>query len=458
MSWRSKLAGAMILVGFFSSLASDGSVKEQTPVEDTSRAAPPLFHPDPEHLWNRLHRHLTVRTAPSGQEHGFDALDPLFWPNTQYLLTGQSHEKALQLCDEFLRVKGEQLVGDPIKRVLLQRDLWAVFDWLADPNARFYVKDVKHTHPAARAALRAKLGLMLWRLALPEEQVRALPDNYQQAITSGRFATEYDPSQREKPFLPPDLFDPRGPWVPLSLFRGPTAPEHVRVFSGRSVFVVLLRLPGGRKTTLDYLAKLWHFPSPWVLSPDALRSPCCMSVLNPDVPQFPVGTQVALVRRLVLFDADGKLIDTPVTESIQIRVYREVPAGVPFGFGAQDFFEFELGRALLLREEAGGLRPVATDGTEFRIFGGHGEDVLEEDAKSRSLQCSNCHAEPGIHSLRSVEALFPPRPLIRDPVEGEPGFGVPYLESSAALYWKETRYDWGLLNALRPISDNPPRR
>jgi len=48
--------------------------------------------------------------------------------------------------------------------------------------------------------------------------------------------------------------------------------------------------------------------------------------------------------------------------------------------------------------------------------------------------------------------------LISDPIEGDPNFGVPYLEASANLYWKETRYDWGLLNALRPLQNNPPSR
>lgn len=455
MSWRPKLTGVVILVGFFSALAPDGSVEKQPPAERTARARPALFHEDPEHLWNRLHRHFTVRTTPSGQEHGFDALDPLLWPETEYLLTGESHRKALRLLDEFLRVGGEQLISDPLKRALLQRDLWAVFDWSA---AR------KDNYPAARVAFRTKLAQVLWRLALQHEQVSALPDNYRQAVASGRYAAQYDSSQRERPFLPPDLFDPQGPWVALSSFLDPAAPTHLRVFSGRSVFLVFLRLPGGRKATLVYLAKLWHFPRPWPTE-TKLDTPLGRGFplpLNPDVPQFPPGTQVALVRRLVLFDADGKLMDTAVTESAQIRVYREVPARVPFAFGAQDFFEFELSRALLLAREAGGLRPVTLDEAEFRIFGAHGWDVFEKHTESphgaAALTCVNCHAEPGIHSLRTVRRLFPPQPLISDYVEGDPQFGPLDWEASATINWKENRYDWGLLNALRPLPNNPPNR
>lgn len=449
--WQSKLAGVVILAGFFSALASDGSLKKPTPEKAPARAQPGLFHPDPEQLWNRLHRHFTVRTTPSGQEYGFDALDPLLWYETEYLLAGPSHQKALHLLDKFLRARGEQLISDPLKRALLQRDLWAVFDWSAER---------KDTHAAARVALRAKLAPVLWRLALPEEQVRALPDNYRQAVTSGKFATEYDASQRGRPFLPPDLFDPRGPWVVVHA-GSPAASAHLSAFSGRSVFLVFLRLPGGRKATLDFLRKLWEFPRPWLLSPDINR--CCMSVLNPDVPQFPPGTQVALVRRLVLFDAEGKLLDTALTESVEIRVYREIPARWtgPM-WGAQDFFEFKLSRALLLAGEAGGLRVVTLEEQEFPVFGTHGFDTFEntqgEPRGGAALGCVHCHAESGVHSLRSVRSLFPPRPLISDPVEADPQFGSLYREVSATLSWKESRYDWGLLNALRPQPSNPSSR
>ncbi len=460
MSWRSKLVGVAILAGLVTALASDGPADKQSQPDGATRATSGLFHPDPEHLWNRLHRHFTVRTTPSGQEYGFDALDPLLWPNTQYLVTGKSHEKALQLCDEFLRVRGEQLIADPRKRALLQRDLWGVFDWLADPDAQFYVTD---THLAARAALRAKLGPILWRLALPQEKVRALADNYRQAIASRRYPAEYDQSLRESPFLPPDLLDTQGPWVRLTPYQGPTAPSHVSAFSGRSVFHVFLRLSGGRKATLEYLERLWRFPRPWVESPHAPGTFCCLSRLNPEVPQFPPGTQVALVRRMVLFDANGKLIDTPVTESVQIRVYREVPVGglTAASMQAQAFFEFKLSRELLLTGEAGGLRAVTSEDKEFPIFGTHGFDPFEPisgELRGDALPCMACHAEHGIHSLRTVEALFPPNPLTRDPLEGEPGYGVPHLEASADLNWKATRYDWGLLNALRPLPNNPQNR
>ena len=61
-----------------------------------------LYDPDPNHIWNRLHRHFHVRVGPDGQEHGLDTVDPLRWRETRYLLTGPSHEQAVRLLDEFL--------------------------------------------------------------------------------------------------------------------------------------------------------------------------------------------------------------------------------------------------------------------------------------------------------------------------------------------------------------------
>ena len=35
------------------------------------------YHPDPDHMWNRLFRQLFGRTDGDGQEFGLDSLDPL---------------------------------------------------------------------------------------------------------------------------------------------------------------------------------------------------------------------------------------------------------------------------------------------------------------------------------------------------------------------------------------------
>src|SRR5262247_2312887 len=91
-----------------------------------------IYDSNPDHLWNRLHRAFYVRTARNGEENGHDELDPLLWDRTKHLLVGPSHQQAIKLLDEFLSVNGAALITDPLKRAMLQRDLWAIFDWSAD--------------------------------------------------------------------------------------------------------------------------------------------------------------------------------------------------------------------------------------------------------------------------------------------------------------------------------------
>ena len=95
---------------------------------------PALFDSDPRHVSNRLYRALHVRTVPDGKQYGFDTLDPLLWSETNHLLEGISHQQAIALANEFLRTHAERQITDPLKRAILQRDLWAVLDWADQPD------------------------------------------------------------------------------------------------------------------------------------------------------------------------------------------------------------------------------------------------------------------------------------------------------------------------------------
>src|SRR5687767_14199221 len=99
---------------------------------------------------------------------------------------------------------------DARRRLVLQRDLWAAFDYVA-----WYVDDwvFKPQHEPAAIALRSRLAAGVARLALTREQIAALPDNYALAVKAGAFAAAHDPAHPQRPFLPADLFDEKGPWV-----------------------------------------------------------------------------------------------------------------------------------------------------------------------------------------------------------------------------------------------------
>ena len=269
---------------------------KQEPAPQSAPATPEhLYSQDPEHLWNRLDRWLRIRVNSDGTAFGADAVDPLLWRDTQYLLAGASHTTALTLLDEFLNTDADRLVADPVRRALFQHDLWAVFDWT-----------VSHfeSNAAARHALATRLARVIRRLALtPEEMpqlVMAPPaagprlDTYASAVKSARYPAQYDPTHRERAFLPPDLFEPAGPWVPIQ--GNSPLPQHADELS-RSWFSVFLSVPGGRGATLAYLKMLWDSTQPFVVDAAASFGGEQRTTISPALRKMPVGTQIALYAR-----------------------------------------------------------------------------------------------------------------------------------------------------------------
>lgn len=419
-----------------------------------------IYDSNPAHLWNRLYATLLVREDRHGKRYGEDSLDPQLWRETEHLLSDPSHQLAMQMLDEFLRTPGDTLVHDPLKRVMLQRDLWAVFDW----TLRQYSANHRPQYDKQKQELQVRLAEVLRRLALSPDEIKSLPDSYAQAVASGTFAREYDPKQPERPFLPPDLFDPRGRWVCISPSpesdTGVT-PMHLFNFSGRSGFFVFVRLPEGRKATYDYFQKLWNFPQPYIQGPEFAAD---QAPVNPDLPSFPVGTQVALVRRMTVFDNQGNLAPSAITESVQIRVYRAITTAEERNVGngdmaqilknsGQDFFEFKLSRPLLFSGKNGGLRATTADEKEFSTFQQMGDDPIErrhhEPDFSSQLPpvmqtCVWCHNGGGVQSLNSRASLLKPNRRQQEPRSID--YGPIYWGDGAAIAWKQNRFDWGLLN------------
>ncbi len=355
-----------------------------------------IFDPDPNHIWNRTYACLFVRHGTDGTAYGMDSLDPLLWEETRHLLIGSSHRRALTCLDEFLEVHAERMELDPAKRAVYQHDLWAIFDWVAAGD------DL----PQERRELETRLAEIIRRLALTSEEIRGLPDTYAVAEAAQGFARAYDPQNPRQPFLPPDLFRSDGPWVCLSAYsEKPTAIVH---FSGRSRFLVFMRLPAGRDATAAYVRGLRTSSEPPVL-----RRGSRHVLLNLALPQFPVGTQVALVRQAILIDDKGKLEPTTLTESVQLRVYHAITPGTQ-GMNYingpssrdQDFFEFRMSRPELFAHRLGGLVAVRQGDTEYATFSTHGTDAFESmspnDRPSVILQtCRSCHSDSGIHSVQS---------------------------------------------------------
>src|SRR5206468_1302812 len=211
------------------------------------------------------------------------------WFNSRHLLEGTSHKKAIKVLDEFLATHGEKLVHDPLRRAILQRDLWAVFDWTAEKRP---------SESASRRALKdlqLRLAPVIRRLALTKEEIDALPDNYAAAANSHKFENDYNETKPEAPFLPADLFSTDGPWVCVGLNGAERiAPTHVVQSGGRSAFLVFMRTPGGRREATNYLRQFRDFPQPYVHETNRFFPNQMEAVHNPNLPQFPDGTVLAL--------------------------------------------------------------------------------------------------------------------------------------------------------------------
>ncbi len=378
-----------------------------------------IYHPDPQHLWNRLFRQLYRRTTREGKEYGWDTLDPLLWPETTHLLEGISYRQTIQLLDEYLSTNGEELITEPVKRAMFQRDLWAVFDWLAlQPDS----------YPTQRQALQQRLVRVIKTLALSQQEILALPDNYAAAINAKAFPTDYLEGDPDVGFLPADLFKPEAGWVCFGRQGGPIAMTHTEAFPffGRSVFLVFIRVPGGRKATLSYFQKLKpeHFPL------------------------LPAGTQVALIRRTFLIDEKGELTLSPIVESVQIRHFSSE--------AAQSFYEFKLNRALLFAGASGGLQPVESKLALFQAHGDWIQSGLRVEKAEIPDRCIACHIKGlGIdaRSILSYSRQRFPLPEQQYPVLIETR---PELEAQAVIAWKMEQENWQALQALWPEPDPLP--
>lgn len=446
---RRRLARAGVVAsGIFAALVgwADVVISAEPPAAPTAPTADLRltvpYAANPEHVWNRLHRALFVRTAPDGTNRTHDT-DPLLYTGGTFLLEGEPHRRAIAALDQFLATPlGE--ADTPAQRLMLQHDLWAAFDYAA-----WYPDDwVNHTRyePAARA-LRGQLAKAIGRLALDQREIEALPDNYALAAKSAQFAAAHDPKHPETPFLPPDLFDPAGPWVRFhETTAEPMAEQHFRGAGGRSAHVVFIRLPAGRAATHAYV----HEPN------------------RKSMPQFPPGTMVAMVRRALAIDRDNKVRPTPITERVQIRVYRRIPenpeANRAGDFGEQDVYEFVLDRAKLFAGEPG-LRAVRADeigepfarneGDPFapRGAGPHRDPFTAQgmvELGPTLKNCIQCHQAPGIRSVLTTNRALAKNPLPSGELFRTYDWNV---EVNYTVRAKVRRYEWGLLQGLLEAGD-----
>ncbi|MBC8290238.1 MAG: hypothetical protein H8E37_07965 [Planctomycetes bacterium] len=402
--------------------------------EDSAEPGP--YSPDRDQLWNRLHRGLFLRTDAASRQH-IHSTDPLLYRGGKFLLTGEPHRKAVSLLDEFLKQDAKAVASQSlVRRAMLQRDLWGAFDYVA-----WYPDEWVHRsrfEPAAMK-LRSRLARAIGRLSLTKRELTELQENYAAAVASGDFALEHDSENPKKPFLPADLFDPKGNWV---RFRDPvikTAEQnHFQGSGGRAIHLTFLRLPEGREATQKYLNEV--------------------SRRTGSDKQFPVGTMAALVRRAIVINQAGRMQPVPITELVQIRVYRRIPEDPKANFhgdlGEQDVYEFVLDREKLFAGKHG-LRAVTPDEPSVSFFRKEGDPFVPKHrtrlgiSETQMQSCIQCHQGPGVYSMRSMQAS-----LHRDVSEAYRTYSW-NVDHKGPIHAKARRFDWGLLQGLLEANPSP---
>jgi hypothetical protein len=371
-----------------------------------------LFDADADHVWNRAHRVL----YHADSQRDVDSQEPLepngfSWKDSRFLDPKASPKAAMNGLDALLAAGARASVKDPLRRAVFQHDLWAAFvdttgpvmptdkdvvkGWKLDGQPFLDQGDASLPRRPERRALQRRLVQALRMTALTEEEIKRLPDNLADAVKSGRFPRAFDPKKPEQAFLPTDLLASNGPWVVVN---NPTqarllgAPAHLATAKGRSVFLVLLRLPEGRRATEAYIKELEEGK----------------------LPRLPKGAQTALLRRMVLIDDQCRLRPTTLTESLQLRTYigdDEEDSGLPT--------VLHLTRSSLLGGKDDGLKPVDLSRTN----------------------CGSCHFRHDGNGVRSIQSLYmgERRRLVASNAEDQ---------TRRSIAWTDRSYTWGLLQGM----------
>lgn len=416
-----------------------------------------FFASDPSHPWNQLYGTLFIRPGWDGKLYGSNEMDPLFWPNTRYLLEEPIHHQALAVLDKFIQSDSAHLIKDPLKRALLQRMLWALFDRWSLRGSFDAPEGQQVSFDAPRRELQVRLAKIMKSVALTDDEIAALPDNYRLEVAEKAYPAAFDPNQIEQAFLP-DAFFSKADWVDLDGTNYDLlAPVHVQGVSGRSSFHVLISLPTGRADTLTYLKKLHDFQPHWTYD-ESKRNPFADGGMmgrpwtSADIPQVPLLTKFALVRKANLIDANGDIRSSPLIESVQIRVIRTIRPYYSSG-GEQSFFLFTLDQKELMAGKGGLVAEGKSDlGFDLVLESGAEDPLQKYNARNsgpasngefpRLSSCFACHSAAGIFSMNSYRQFFQSNRTLLPPDLRE--------EDDAdweSEVWKQKEYNWGLLQA-----------
>lgn len=237
---------------------------------------------------------IMVRKDSDGNAYSKNEVGPLIYGRSKFPFDDETFPKLTAAMERFNALSQARIEAyGTVKRALLQRHLWAVFDATMPSDHK------RAGYTDRRRATQEMLATLIRRVALTQAEIQALPDTLAATIKSGGFPQEHDRADRFKAFLPSGLDSKDSSWVCLGKAGNPDT-DHAMIDRWRSTFLQFVRLPGGRKATLEYI-----------------------KTIN-DREVFPVGTQFALIDQAFLISKEGKLVLSPIVNSIQLRAYLDV--------------------------------------------------------------------------------------------------------------------------------------
>jgi len=380
-----------------------------------------IYDADPQSLANRLFAAFYIRSSdiptkrggnPVHRIEGGDVIDFLAWPGSDYWSTPETAERLSSLLDEYLADPSRARPSDPLRRAILQRDLWAPFDFLVSRNI---AREGDKTTRERRDRVCRKLAAVIRTLTLSESEIQALPNTYELAVKSERFASDhrFDPTVD---YLPPGLLTSPDEWQEIDFFQPNDIHEdiqerfitlHSRNYKGRSYFRVFYRFPGGRSAIEEYLKYVDDDGIEWRRS--AQRG---FIQLRDGLRQIPVGTEVALVQLLITLDDQLRPTPTPIVESVRLRVFRNVDGSAepPTNTGVgMNVSEYTLKRRLLFDGlKQGGLEREPDDRPLYRvIFMGDNAPDWGDVGRTLTLaqDCRRCHTGAGQIGVQTIFSL-----------------------------------------------------
>jgi len=398
-----------------------------------------LYDERPDHPWNHAHRVLFIRTDEEGREYGHDRANPPLFEDSRYLLQSPRYENAIEALEAVLESTSKISKQKPVERALFQHDMWLLYDWAVSKNK---------PHPKRRKKMAHLSSRVMDLVALKKKQIENLPNNYTRTVSSGAYSTDFDKNNPALPFLPPELLREKGPWIVLGQKDEPNAISHTTSFEARSTFIVLLNLPGGREATLEWIKRANENEGVWDRD-NIFRS----ERVRFTAPSVPVGTKLALLRRMNVVDDQGEPRMTPITMSLQMRVHPKEDSSR--FMNQKNVFMFKMIRRKLLGSSKESLKPLQPDErlliqNTFRASYDPFDGVAPSIHPKLSM-CFHCHVDG--HNARSL-MTFQDHPDAHPPAvlqSSIPG------EARKTFKWKLDQKEWNDLRQFLRRADQDQR-